>query len=414
MSAKNRVLNAQSFLKQNYSNLMPAASKHMVSPLIADTFGVATEVVQSSWTSILPTASIYGQVATFTIPRAVGRIYELLLEVNYPAETGVTLCPYAAVKLVQRYEVDVGGLLIETDGDSMFQTRQSFLSNTSKNFFADLAGGTAAASIANTAAVTQWLVLDYPGCINVNQDSSVFTHDDSYGIPFPLNKCNANMNINITLAPRADIVVAGTSTFQPTLKLHYSAVWSSNVGEDSVNNGANAQDIFIPGYTLQSQARALSIAPGAEASIELNSVFKNGQLLKLISRFSDDATVAAKKYYNGNELGSLKMGVDGVDFFSVSSASEAKAKDGLNRRNNPFYDGCANPFYYEIWGSVDPYQITSDQYQCINLYNGNAVLRVSPSTETTTSYKIISVTKCVYRIDRSGTVNRLTGKSGSL
>lgn len=412
--ASNRVENAMSFVGRQYSKLMPVADKHLVKPLLADTFGVSDVVIQDAWASVLPTASMYGQTATFTIPRSVGRIYELLLEVTFPGETGVTLCPYPAVKLVQGYQLNIGGSLINTDGESMFQARQSFLSTSSRSFFAKAAGGTSAASIDNATTKKYWMLVDYPGSMSVNQNGAAFTHDDSYGLPFPLNKCNQDMTINIQLAQRSTIVVAGTSTAQPSLKLHYQVVWSSDEKENNVNNGTAKADIFIPGYSLQNLPRnAESIVSTQETSINLDSAFKDGQLLKLLVRFSTAADITAKNYIQGSPLGTIKLALGGLDFYSVTEASEAVMKDGLARRSDPFYDNAKNPYYYEIWGSTDPNQITSDQYQCLNLFRNNAILRVaSTDSDTLTSGNIISITKCVYRIDKAGNVVVFTNTSG--
>lgn len=408
-----RVDNAMNFIGRQYSRLMPSADKHTIRPLVADTFGVSDVVIQDAWASVLPTASLYGQTATFTIPRSVGRIYELLLEATFPGETGVTLCPYPIVKLVQGYQLNVGGNLINTTGECMFQARQSYLSSSSKTFFSEMAGGTASASIANTNDGTVWMVVDYPGSLSVNQDSTVFNHDDSYGLPFPLNKCNQDMTINIQLAQRSDIIVAGTSTLQPTLKLHYHVVWSSDEKENNVNNGTAKDNIFIPGYNIQNLVRnSESITSTQETSINLDSAFKDGQLLKLLVRFSDAATVTAKNYFQGNKLGVIKLAMSGVDLFSVTTVSEAKMKDGLNKRTDPFYDGAMNPYYYEIWGSTDPYQISSDQYQCLNLFRNNALLKLSSDSGTLTSGNIIAITKCLYRIDKAGNVVMFTSTSG--
>lgn len=411
-----RVDNAMNFIGRQYSKLMPASDKHRVKPLVADTFGVSDVVMQDAWASVLPTASLYGQTATFTIPRSVGRIYELLLEVSFPGEgatAAVTLCPYTIVKLVQGYQLNVGGNLINTTGECMFQARQSYLSSSSKAFFAEMAGGTSSASINNTNDGTQWMVVDYPGSLSVNQDGTVYNHDDSYGLPFPLNKCNQDMTINIQLAQRTDVVVSGTSTLQPTLKLHYHVVWSSDEKENNVNNGTAKSDIFIPGYNLQNLNRnSESIISTQETSINLDSAFKDGQLLKLLIRFSDAATIAAKNYFQGNRLGVIKLAMSGVDLYSVTDVSEAKMKDGLNKRSDPFYDAAMNPFYYEIWGSTDPYQICSDQYQGLNLFRNNAILKVSSDSGTLTSGNIIAITKCLYRIDKAGNVVMFTSTSG--
>jgi hypothetical protein len=408
-----RVDNATNFIGRQYSKLMPAADKHIVKPLVADTFGVSDVVVQDAWASVMPTASIYGQTATFTIPRSVGRIYELVLEATFPGEATVTLCPYPIVKLVQGYQLNVGGNLINTTGDCMFQARQSYLSNDSKNFFSTMAGGTSGDSIVNTDEVKTFLVVDYPGSLSVNQHASVYNHDDSYGLPFPLNKCNQDMTINIQLAQRADMIIAGTSTLQPSLKLHYHVVWSSNENDNNVNNGTSRADVFIPGYNLQNiNLNSLNITSSQETSINLDSAFKDGQLLKLIARFSTTASVASKKYFTGSALSVLKLAMSGVDLYSVSNASEATFKDGLNRRADPFYDGYANPYYYEIWGATDPNQISSDQYQCLNLFRNNATLKVSSVSSTLTSGNIIAITKCLYRIDKAGNVVMFTSTSG--
>lgn len=357
---------------------------------------------------------MYGQTATFTIPRSVGRIYELLLEVTFPGETGVTLCPYAAVKLVQGYQLNIGGNLINTDGECMFQTRQSFLSTSSRSFFAKAAGGVSTASIDNAATKKYWLVVDYPGSMSVNQNGAAFSHDDSYGLPFPLNKCNQDMTVNIQLAQRSAIVVAGTSTAQPILKLHYQVVWSSDEKENNVNNGTAKSDIFIPGYNLQNMSRnAESIISTQETAINLDSAFKDGQLLKLLVRFSSTANITAKNYFQGLPLGTIKLAMSGIDLYTVTDESEAIMKDGLARRSDPFYDNAMNPYYYEIWGSTDPNQIASDQYQCLNLFRNNAILKVaSTGSDTLTSGNIIAVTKCLYRIDKAGNVVMFTSTSG--
>lgn len=414
-----RVKNAADFRANRYSELMPAADKDRVTPLLADKFAVGDTVVQDSWGSVLPTSSQYGQSASFTIPRAAGRIYELILEATFPAETipitGLYICPYPIVKLISGYQLNIGGNLINTTGENMFQVRQSYLSANSKKFYATMAGGTSAASMDNSVDVTAFMVVDYPGGFSVNQDCTVYNHDDSYGIPFPLNKCNNDMNVIINLAQRADMFVTGTGTLQPTLKLHYHSVYSSDDNENMVLNSTNKEKIFIPGYDIGALVpTGLSITTSAETNIDISSAVKYGQLLKLLVRASTSAAIASKLYMNGNSLATLRLTVNGIDFFAVTTASEAVMKDGNNRRADPFYDGYVNPYYYEIWGSTDPYQVASDQYQCLNLFRNNPSIKLTSggAPAALTNVNIISVTKCVYCIDKYGTVNKWLSTSG--
>lgn len=408
-----RVKNAADFRANRYSELMPASDKERVTPLVADKFAVGDTVVQDSWGYVLPASTQYGQAASFTIPRGAGRIYELLLEVTFPGQAGHTLCPYPIVKLVNNYQLNIGGNLINTTGECMFQVRQSYLSSESKKFYATMAGATSGASIDNASDVTAFMLVDYPGGYSVNQESTVYNHDDSYGIPFPLNKCNNDMNVIITLAQKADMFVAGSGSLQPSLKLHYHSVYSSAEDENMVLNSTNKEKIFIPGYDIGNLVpTGLSITSGSETNIDISSAVKYGQLLKLLVRASTSAAITSKLYMNGASLSTLKLTVNGIDYFAVTSAPEAVMKDGNNRRSDPFYDGYVNPYYYEVWGSTDPFQVASDQYQCLNLYRNNPSIKIASAGGTLTNVNIISVTKCVYTIDKYGTVNKWLSTSG--
>lgn len=408
-----KVENIKQFAPRTYSHLMPASDKRISKPLIADTFTVANEIIQDSWVVTSANSSSYGQVASFTIPRSVGSIYELMLEVVFPAESGVSICPYAAVRLIDNYQLNVGGPLIQTDGESMFMTRQSFLTNDSKKFFAAQAGGTSAASISIASGDSrQFILLDYPGGYSVNNSGSVYTHDDSYGLPFPLNKCNQDMVINITLAPRSAIVTAGTSTLQPTLRLHYQSVWSSDEKFNMVNNTSSGSDIFIPGYSTKKTTvqQAVGTVP---TNVPLIGQVEDGQLLKLMVKLSNNTQIAAKNYYAGLQLESLRLVMNGVDYYKVDTSQEALFKDGLNRRQAPFEDGAQNPIYYEVWGSTDTFLVASDEYYGINIFKQNPYLTLTaPTPSGVTQVDYFAVTKCLYRIDKYGTARYFTSTSG--
>jgi hypothetical protein len=392
---------------------MPNADKRVSRPLIADTFTVADAIIQDAWTYVSPNSSNYGQVATFVIPRSVGSIYELALEVVFPTEAGVSICPYASVRLVEGYTLSVGGSLIQTDGESMFMTRQSFLTNDSRTFYAAQAGGTSSASISIASGdARQFLILDYPGGYSVNNSGSTNNHDDSYGLPFPLNKCNQDMTITINLAQRASIVTAGTSTLQPTLRLHYQAIWSDSPSFNAVNNSGSAEDIFIPGYIAKKSTVQQSIG-ATPINIPLIGQIVDGQLLKLLVKLSNASQITAKNYYAGLQLDTMRLNVAGTDFYRADNSGEAIFKDGNNRRQAPFTDGAQNPVYYEIWGSTDTYLIANDEYHAIDIYRQNPNLVITaPTPSGVTQLDYISVTKCVFRIDKWGTVVMFTSTSG--
>lgn len=410
-----KVDNALAFAQRAYSHLLPVTDKVMTKPLVSDTFGVGDQVIQDAWAFVSPQSSNYGQVATFTIPRSVGSIYELVLEATFPADVANTaLCPYAIVKLVDQYQLSIGGTIINSDGEAMFMTRQSYLAEDSRRFYAAQAGGTSSANVAvGSNAVTQFMVVDYPGSYSVNQHGSVFTHDDSYGLPFPLNKCNQDMTITINLAPLTAISAGSASlTAQPVLRLHYQAIWSSNESKNLVNNNPASSDIFIPGYITQ-RTPVSTVVGTSPVQVPLNGQTKDGQLLKLLVKLNNSTNITAKNYFKGATVNSMKLNVTGNDFYRVTSTQEAAFKDGLNKRSFSFVDGAQDPIYYDIWGSSDPYLVASDEYMGINIFRQNPYLELTaPSANNVASLDYIAVTKAVFRIDKFGTVNVFTSVAG--
>jgi hypothetical protein len=410
-----KVENALSFASKAYSHIIPASDKVMTKPLLSDTYGVADEIIQDGWTFVSPQSSNYGQSAVFVIPKSVGSIYELVLEATFPADVANTaLCPYAIVKLIDSYDLSIGGSLINTDGEAMFATRQSYLTEAARRFYAAQAGGTSSANVpVGSTAVTQFMVVDYPGSYSVNQSGTTFTHDDSYGIPFPLNRCNQDMIITINLA-NVNTISAGSAqlTAQPTLRLHYQTIWSSKRAKNLTNVNDSGSDIFIPGYVTQRSPVTVNVGTNP-IQVPLNGQMKNGQLLKLLVKLNNSANVTAKNYFKGATVNTLKLNVTGNDFYKVTSTQEAAFKDGLNKRGFSFVDGCQDPIYYDIWGSSDPYLIASDEYMGVNIYQQNPYLELSSATaNNVTSLDYITVIKALFKIDRFGAVNLYTTSSG--
>lgn len=404
-SASNKVANAQNFVNQIYSKRMPAGNKQLSTPLVADQFPVASDIIQEAFQYVIPSGLSWGSQMTFTIPRSVGSIYNLFLEFDMPTDSGVTYCPYTAVQLVQNYQLYVGNQLINCSGDAMFNVRQKFLEVHGREMYAKYACGTGANSGA-APGDKLFLVCDYPGSFDITIPGATITHDDSYSIPFPLNKCNSDMIVQVTLPNISDIVTSGTlpSSSLPQVKLWYQSIWSSDVAFNQVNNSGNAQPIHIPGYRLNEASLIADISPAINY-LDFESCIQQGQMDRFLFRVSSAAQIAAKDYFTGIQVQREVFTVNGIEFHKTESATETEFRESNWIRQDAFIDEQKNPFIYSINGTVNPFSIPADEYICINPYRNNPRLGITTaSTYAGARVKFTAVTKCDYIIDTSGTV----------
>lgn len=400
--ASNRVVNAKQFKDRIYSLKMPASDKVGSTPLKADSYPVAKEVIQDYFDYFVPQTGVaWGSQVTFRIPRSVGRIYDLFMQIDLPADS-VTYCPYTAAKIINRYQLNIGNNLIDCSGSSMFFNRQQNLEIHGRDFFSDAAGGSAGGS----PSTSLFIMLDYPGSYSVSIPGAANTHEQSYSIPFPLNKCNNDMIITVTLPTAAEASVGTAPTGVPSFRLWYQTVWSSDDDENRLNNNGLQEEIFMPGYYLTNYDNDITFGT-AETGINISSGLQDGQILNILVQGQSAAQITAKNYYAGLSFNTLRLNVNGVDFFKTYSASETEFRQGLGTRQKPFEDGALDAKVYNIWGTTDPFLIGSDEYLGLNLYRNNPTLYVSTATAIGAGkLNVTSVTKVVYIIDKFGMVNK--------
>ncbi len=396
-----RVENARQFKERLYSLKMPQGDKVNTTPLKADEYAVSHDIIQDYFQYTLPENTVqWGSQTNFKIPRTSGRIYELFLEITMAADAA-SYCPYTAAAIVKQYQVFVGNQLINCSGSSMFMNRQQNLEVHGREFFAAAAGGATGA----VASGSCFLVLDYPGAYSVSIPGATSTHEQSYSIPFPLNKCNNDMMIYVTLPNMAD--VASATVGVPQLKLWYQTVWSSDPEENSINNTVNSKPIYIPGYYLTNYEGNPATLSTSEVGLNISSAIQDGQMLNLMVQLQSAAQITSKAYLTGLPIASMRLNVGGVDYFKSYNNAENNFRQGLGLRQNAFEDGELDPKFYSIWGVTDPFLIGSDEYLGINTYRNNPQLYVSTTSAIGAGIiNVTSVTKVVYIIDTYGMVDK--------
>lgn len=410
-SASVKVANAMQFRDQVYSKRIPDSDKLISTPMLSDRILVGNSVNQEAFQYVIPQGVNWGSQMTFTIPRSVGSIYRMFLEIDLPGDPAtINYCPYIAVAMVKNYQVYVGNELINCSGDAMYTAAQSYLEVHGRQFYASAACGSASGSAA-AGGDKVFLLCDYPGAFNVTIPNAIFTHDESYSIAFPLNKCNNDMNIRITLPSTSEVVTGGTlgSTDLPQFKLWYQSIWSSEPSFNLVNNTGNGNSIHIPGYRINEYSTFQNITTSPN-SIDMSAPTQFGQMLRFLFRVSTPTQVSTRNYFQGTAVDQQIFTVAGVEYHKTYNLGETMFRQSDWNRQDSFQDGELNPYVFIINGSPNPFSIPNDEWFAINVFRNNPRLSLANSTALPAdcTVKFIVITKCDYIISPSGMVNFYT------
>lgn len=403
MSASVKVANARNFANRLASMRMPASDKVTVNPLKADTYPVADRILQDSWNYVDASGADWGRTVSFTIPRSVGHIYELFLQVTLPSTASVSYTGIPAAKIIQQYQLYVGNLLIDCSGRAIYEANRNFSNQN------DVIMQTLQAGLGAVPSQDIFMRLHYPGSVSVSVTNASNSHDESYGLPFPLNKCNNDMVIRLQLATAAQMATGTLPAAAPTLRLWYQAVWSSDESDNLVNNGKE-QSIYIPGVYLTEYTKpGASLSSSTNNSVSIDSATQDAEHIGILMSAATDAQITAQTEYAGQALQQLELKVGGTSYYKIESTGDGKFRQDLMKRDRSFViDHNDNVNYtYFIPLTINPYQIPGDEFVGVNIYRNNPeiVYRATIST-TTGEIWFCGVVKCLYEITPSGSVNR--------
>jgi hypothetical protein len=421
MSAAIKVNNALNFRSRDLFNRLPMSDRIMSNPIRADKVPVADQVTADFYNIAIPNAASWGNTSVFNIPRMGGLLYDMYLEIQLPADAAVytTLtCPAA----IESYEVSIGQQMIQCSGRSMFEAHRFFMNDEANIRYINYAGGSGGTGLASTSI---FMYLDYPGRIRNCVDGGTFSHDDAWGVPFPLNKCNNDMQITIKWRDAANMVSTGAtvpSTLTPII--HYQAVNTSNEQVQLTNNSRNNQRLIIPGYritnTIARVPQTLSNTSALTYDIS-NTVLDGSNLVNLVSvQLASDVT--AKNYFNGDDIANLEENVNGALYYKHNSVGDGSFRNFSLSNANKFTDIAAGTGAtlttklrtYAVAGNIDPFELFGSEWSCVNLYRAEPQLNIKTANISGSGYlSCIAITKIYYEIDQYGSIMWYTAKTSN-
>lgn len=403
MSSSVKVNNALQFRNRALFNKLPASDKYTTDPIRADKFPVANKVVQDFWNYIDAPPTAWGKQLQFTIPRSDGMLYEMYLEIMLPSDA-VTYVALPAIAAIQQYEFLVGNSLINCSGRAMFEGRRLFMNTETRSQYIALAGGDGGTDIPSTSVFS---LLDWPGCMW--SDINAWSHDEAWGVPFPLNKCNADAQVRIQLNSAANMVTSGTLASNASFRLWYQSVGTSNVDDDLVNNGQDG-GIIIPGYRIieNTSGQSYTLSTTTSVPVDITPSIDDGELLFLLVSANTAAELSTnKKYFAGALQKELKLVVNGNNFYQHYST-----QDGIMRGFNTkgvITDTVASGYSivtYPIECSTNGFQVFGSEWSGLNLFRNNPRITVTmDSVSGAGNVFVASVTRCFYIISPQGSVN---------
>jgi len=411
MSHSVALANAANFRPRGVFNRLSASQIVKKDPIGLDHAVVGTKSIAGTWQYVdLTSGGAWGSTASFRIPNSVGAIWGLYADITMPSDGSMTYGPLPAVQIVSRYRVIMGNTLIECSGEAMFEGRRSFACQDLRNVMIAAAGGSGGTAL---ASVSLQMYLDYPGSLKVNKPGTVFSIDSAGGSPFPLNKCNADMQIQIDLPTAASMVTTGSAPAgNPTIRLWYYLIASSDPTDmDPIVRSP----IFVPGYriteSVSSQVQAYTTAN--TIPVDLTPSLLDAELIWLLVKVKLASDVTAKNYFQGQAIPELHQRVNGQDFYKHYNANDGKFKHYEFINEDPF-DTIAigtgttacNLITYLLPQNCSPCtDVYGAEYSGYNLYRQAAYLDIRAGSTASGFCFAATVNKCYWVIDTSGSIN---------
>lgn len=382
-------------------------------PIAPDEIRVSNQSVVGTWQFVDPqSGGTWGSTVNFKIPNQTGMIYELFLDILLPADA-VTYAPLPAVNFIKKYRVIMGNTLIECTGESMFEADRAFACQNFRTQMITRAGGSGGTALGSTNIQAQ---LDYPGKIRASKPGLVHSFDAACGTPFPLNKCNADMQIQIDIQSAANMVsVGGAPAGQPVLRLWYLSVASDAPGAMTPANASSNNSHMIPGYRVneQVQGQPFTFAAGVQSTINIDQSMLDAELIWILVKLKLNSDIAVNNSFNCYKIKELHQQINGNDYYKHYNMNEAEFKNALYVNESPYDEIAAgtgtacNLYTYQIPQNISPASdVFGAEWAGFNLYRQNPILLLTPQTAAGAgTVYAATVNKCYWIIDPYGSID---------
>lgn len=382
-------------------------------PIAPDEIRVSNRSVVGTWQYADPqSGGTWGSTVFFKIPAQTGMLYELFLDITLPADA-VTYAPLPAVNFCKKYRVIIGNTLIECTGESLFEADRAFACQNFRTQMIKLAGGSGGTGLASTNVQMQ---LDYPGKIRASKPGLVHSFDAACGTPFPLNKCNADLQIQIDIQSAAGMVSTGAAPAgQPILRLWYLSVASDGAGDMLPAGASSGTTHVIPGYRVneQVQGQPFTFVAGAQTTVNIDQSMLDAELIWILVKLKLNSDAAVNNSFNSYKIKELHQQVNGNDFYKHYNMYEAEYKNTIYVNEGPYDEIAAgtgtacNLYTYQIPQNISPASdVFGAEWAGYNLHRQNPILLLTPqSASGAGTVYAAAVNKCYWIIDSYGSID---------